>query len=61
MSTMRGAVIMGGKRQIELKEFPVPEPGAGQVLVRMRAAGMCGSDLHNIYSTMNLEDPGQYR
>ena len=52
---------MGGKRQIELKEFPVPEPGAGQVLVRMRAAGMCGSDLHNIYRTMNLDDPGHYR
>jgi threonine dehydrogenase-like Zn-dependent dehydrogenase len=27
----------------------------------MRAAGMCGSDLHNIYRTMNLDDPGHYR
>ena len=61
MSTMQGAVIIGGQRQVELREFPVPEPGPGQVLVRMRAAGMCGSDLHNIYRTMNLDDPGHYR
>jgi threonine dehydrogenase-like Zn-dependent dehydrogenase len=61
MSTMRGAIIIGGQRQVELREFPVPEPGPGQVLLRMKAAGMCGSDLHNIYRTMNLDDPGHYR
>lgn len=61
MNTMRGAIIIGGKRQVELREFAVPEPGPGQVLLRMRAAGMCGSDLHNIYRTMNLDDPGHYR
>ncbi len=61
MSTMQGAIIHGGQRQVELKEFPVPEPGPGQVLLRMKAAGMCGSDLHNIYRTMNLDDPGQYQ
>jgi threonine dehydrogenase-like Zn-dependent dehydrogenase len=57
---MQGAIIIGGKRQVKLKEFPVPEPGPGQVLLRMKAAGMCGSDLHNIYRTMNLDDPGHY-
>jgi len=61
MDTMRGAIIIGGERQVKLKEFPVPEPGPGQVLLRMKAAGMCGSDLHNIYCTMNLDDPGHYR
>jgi threonine dehydrogenase-like Zn-dependent dehydrogenase len=61
MNTMRGAIIIGGKRQVELKEFPIPEPGPGQVLLRMKAAGMCGSDVHNIYRTMNLDDPGHYR
>ena len=61
MNNMQGAIIIGGQRQVELKEFPVPEPGPGQVLLRMRAAGMCGSDLHNIYRTMNLDDPGHYR
>ncbi len=55
MNKMQGAIIIGGKRQVELKDFPVPEPGPGQVLLRMKAAGMCGSDLHNIYRTMNLD------
>ena len=61
MNTMKGAIIIGGQRQVELQDFPVPEPGPGQVLLRMKAAGMCGSDLHNIYRTMNLDDPGHYR
>jgi propanol-preferring alcohol dehydrogenase len=32
--------------QPELREVPVPEPGPGEVLVRIRAAGLCHSDLH---------------
>jgi len=31
---------------IELREVPSPEPRAGEVLVRVRACGICGSDLH---------------
>lgn len=45
---MRGAVLPG-KAQVELREFPTPEPGNGQVLVRMQASGLCGSDLRAIY------------
>jgi threonine 3-dehydrogenase len=29
-----------------LKEVPVPEPGEGEVLIRIRAAGICGTDVH---------------
>jgi alcohol dehydrogenase, propanol-preferring len=29
-----------------LRDVPVPEPGAGQVLVRVAGAGACHSDLH---------------
>jgi propanol-preferring alcohol dehydrogenase len=30
----------------ELREVPVPEPGPGEVLVEIQAAGLCHSDLH---------------
>ncbi len=40
------AAFSGGKGKIEIKDAPVPEPGAGEVLLRVRACGICGSDLH---------------
>ena len=46
--TMPG-VILPGERRLEIREFPVPEPGNGQVLVRMQASTICGSDLRAIY------------
>src|SRR5215472_15407935 len=30
---------------LEVAEVPAPEPGAGEVLVRVRACGICGTDL----------------
>jgi threonine dehydrogenase-like Zn-dependent dehydrogenase len=45
---MLGAYLPGG-RQVRLAELDVPEPGPGQVLVRMRASTICGSDLRAIY------------
>ena len=32
-------------REIRLEEAPVPSPGPGEVLVRIKAVGVCGSDL----------------
>jgi threonine dehydrogenase-like Zn-dependent dehydrogenase len=34
---------------VELREVPVPEPGSGQVLVRVGASTICGSDIRAIY------------
>src|SRR5215468_10217740 len=42
---MRG-VVFPGERQLEMMEFPDPIPGPGEVVVEMKASGMCGSDLH---------------
>lgn len=42
---MRAAFITG-KETVEVREADVPSPGAGEVLVRVRACGICGSDLH---------------
>jgi threonine dehydrogenase-like Zn-dependent dehydrogenase len=41
---MRGAVFLGN-RKVELRTFPDPAPGPGEVVIRMKASGMCGSDL----------------
>jgi threonine dehydrogenase-like Zn-dependent dehydrogenase len=41
---MRGAVFLG-ERKVELRSFPDPTPGPGEVVIEMKASGMCGSDL----------------
>ena len=41
---MRGAVFLGN-RKIEIRSFPDPAPGPGEVVLQMKASGMCGSDL----------------
>jgi len=35
-----------GDRRAELREFPDPIPGPGQVVVAMKVAAICGSDVH---------------
>src|SRR2546422_423080 len=42
---MRGIVFLGN-RKLELQDFPDPTPGPGEVVLQMKASGMCGSDLH---------------
>jgi D-arabinose 1-dehydrogenase-like Zn-dependent alcohol dehydrogenase len=42
---MRG-VVFTGDRQLELMTFPDPTPGPDEVVIEMKASGMCGSDLH---------------
>ncbi|MCC6625941.1 MAG: alcohol dehydrogenase catalytic domain-containing protein [Chloroflexi bacterium] len=42
---MRTAMFYGGA-DIRVEEYPTPLPGPGEVLVRVGAAGICGSDLH---------------
>jgi putative PIG3 family NAD(P)H quinone oxidoreductase len=43
---MRAATIRDGRVRVE--EHPDPVPGAGEVLVRVRAAGLNGADLHQL-------------
>jgi len=42
---MRGVVFLGD-RELELRDLPDPEPGPREVIVQMKASGMCGSDLN---------------
>src|SRR3972149_4378070 len=43
-SGMKAAVI-AGKGIVELRDMPNPTIGAGEILVRMRCCGICGTDI----------------
>jgi threonine dehydrogenase-like Zn-dependent dehydrogenase len=40
------AAMVGPRQPFALREFPVPEPGPGAILVKVTLANVCGSDLH---------------
>ena len=42
---------MVAPKQIEFREVPVPELQAGQVLVKIKKIGVCGSDIHVYHGT----------
>ena len=44
--TGRVAVFKGPGQPMELREYPVPDPGPEDIVVRVRRANICGSDLH---------------
>jgi len=51
------AGVVYGPRDIKVEEVDMPSPGPGEVLLEVKAAGICGSDLHfhrsNAASTPN--------
>ncbi len=54
--TMR-AVQVTAPGRVELRRVPVPEPGPGEVLVEVAAAGVCHSDLHLWHSPRIRSEP----
>ena len=44
--TGRAAIHWGAGRPLEIKEYPVPDPEPGAILIKLRRANICGSDLH---------------
>ena len=58
--TMPG-VVLPGNSTVEFKEYPIPEPGHGQVLVRMKASSICGSDIRAIYREHLGKGPEGYQ
>ncbi|MBD3676065.1 MAG: alcohol dehydrogenase catalytic domain-containing protein [Planctomycetaceae bacterium] len=51
----RAAVFTATDRPLELREFDVPDPQAGEAVVRVECCTVCGSDLHTI--TGKREEP----
>ena len=46
---MKGLVFTG-VGEMEIRNFPDPVPGAGQVVVDIKCTSLCGSDLHNLHN-----------
>jgi propanol-preferring alcohol dehydrogenase len=43
---VKAALLKAPKQQLRIEEVPKPHPTAGQVLLRVRACGVCRTDLH---------------
>jgi len=55
------AAYLPGNSTVELREAPVPEPGHGEVLLRMKASTICGSDIRCIYHEHLGKGPEGYQ
>jgi propanol-preferring alcohol dehydrogenase len=44
--TMKAAVVRAFGKPMAIEELPVPEPGPGQLLVKVMASGVCHTDIH---------------
>lgn len=60
MTTMHGAVLPGNST-VELREYEVPQPGHGEVLVRTKSSTICGSDIRAIYREHVGKGPEGYQ
>lgn len=57
---MTGAYLPGNST-VELKEIAIPEPGHGEVVLRMKASTICGSDIRAIYHEHLGKGPEGYQ
>jgi threonine dehydrogenase-like Zn-dependent dehydrogenase len=58
--TMKG-VYLPGNSTVTFREVPIPKPGHGQVLVKMKASTICGSDIRAIYREHVGKGPEGYQ
>jgi propanol-preferring alcohol dehydrogenase len=45
-ATMRAAVVHAFDKPLRIEEVPRPEPGPGEIVVKIAASGVCHTDLH---------------
>jgi threonine dehydrogenase-like Zn-dependent dehydrogenase len=60
MKTMKGAILPGNST-VELRDFEIPAPGHGEVLLKMKASTICGSDIRCIYHQHLGKGPEGYQ
>ena len=46
------AIVFLGEGKLDIREYPDPLPGPDEVVIRMKASGMCGSDLHHLHGPL---------
>lgn len=55
------AVVIHKEHDLRVEEYPIGEPGPGEVKIRMKAGGICGSDLHYYhhagFGTIRVKEP----
>src|SRR4051794_5193860 len=53
------ALVYRGPGEIGVEDRPDPRPGSNEVLLRITATGICGSDLHGYTGENKRRHPGQ--
>jgi len=46
VGTMKAAVVKSFTGPLEIEHLPIPRPGAGEIVVRIEASGLCHTDIH---------------
>ncbi|HPB45867.1 MAG TPA: alcohol dehydrogenase catalytic domain-containing protein [Microthrixaceae bacterium] len=55
--TVRGVIARAKGEPVSIEEIVVPDPGPGEVVVRVQACGVCHTDLHYREGGINDEFP----
>lgn len=45
-SSMQAALLAAPGRLLEMRQIPTPTPGAGELLIKLEACGLCHTDVH---------------
>lgn len=51
------ALVLDEYMQLNFRDFPDPEPDSGEVLIRVKACGICGSDVHGMDGSTGRRKP----
>lgn len=54
---MRAAVVHEFEQPLSVEEVRKPEPGAGEVVVRIEASGLCHTDIHAAQGDWRVDAP----
>ena len=52
------ALVYTSPDEIRLQDFPDPQPAPGEVIIRIKASGICGSDMHAYHGHDPRRRPG---